>query len=141
MGKKTHDICSLLKGLIFARGMQIKEAAELAGLSRPRISKFLNGAHELRGDNLVALLNAVGIDLEAIIQQEISQTVLGEIETKSLGTDLELILDSLPPLEQKTLLNTLIRKANMNYVEGIDDAIHRVEDYKDRITFKRRGAC
>lgn len=141
MGKTPTQIGAQIRSLMQAKGVTVNEVSEGAEIHRSRISGFLTGANGLSGVNLVSVLKQLGIDLEKLLQQELAETLNPEMDTKSLGSDLEIVLDALSPMEQKTLLSTIIRKANTNYAEGIDDVLHRVEDYKDKITFKRRGAC
>jgi transcriptional regulator with XRE-family HTH domain len=141
MGNLPAHIGAQIKALIQTKGLTIKDISEISGIHKSRLFGFFKGANDLRGDKLVRLLSSVGISVEKSIQQELANTINGEQESNSLGSDLEIILDALSPLEQKTLLSTIIRKANMSYAHDINDALQRVEDYKERITFKRRGVC
>lgn len=141
MGSLPARISAQIKALAQTKGLSVKDISEQSGVHKTRLYGYFKGNNDLLGEKLIELLNTVGISLEKVIQQELTDTINGETPTDSLGSDLEIILDALSPMEQKTLLNTIIRKANMNYAEGIDDALNRVEDYKDKITFKRRGIC
>lgn len=141
MGKTPSHIGAQVRTLMQTKGITVKQMAEESGVHRSRISGFLTEANGISGVSLMAILKVVGIEIDTIVQQAIANTINGETEAKSLGTDIGVVVENLPPIEQKLLLSTLLRKAHSSYAEGIDEELERLSDYKNKITFQRRGAC
>jgi transcriptional regulator with XRE-family HTH domain len=130
-----------IKVLMQYKGIKTKDLPSKADISLSSISRYLRGASELRSDVFVSLLKAVGVDLPDLLQREINSRINKENHTQPLGSDLELILDNLSPIEQKTLLSTFIRKSSPDDDEEVKEAIKRVSDYRSSITFRRRQIC
>jgi transcriptional regulator with XRE-family HTH domain len=135
------NIGAYVKALILTKGLKSKEVANETGIRPQRLSEFLSGRTQVGVDVLVSVLDCLGIDLKSIIDTEIRKTT-GSIKNENhISSDIYKTIEALPPLEQKTLLSTLLRKAKVSASSEIEECISNIQTHRDRITFKRRGAC
>jgi transcriptional regulator with XRE-family HTH domain len=141
MGILSTQLGARLKILINAKNLLIKDVAESAGIRRQRLSGFLCGQFDIQSEALLSVFDVLGLNIFSLVHDQISIAATGSKATNSLGDDIEHIFNTLSPVEQKTFLSTLIRKANTSCSDEIHASVERVQEFKDGITFRRRGAC
>jgi transcriptional regulator with XRE-family HTH domain len=141
MDTLSTQLGARLKVLITAKDLLVKDVAESAGIRRQRLSGFLAGQFAIQSEALLSVLEVLGINIFSLVHDHITIAATGSKATNSLGDDIEHIFNTLSPVEQKTFLSTLIRKANTSCSDEIQASVERVQEVKDGITFRRRGAC
>jgi len=62
-----------IKDLLVASGVRQKDLAEKMGMKASQMSLYFNGKSEMRADRFVELLEILGVDVEASIQNKLSE--------------------------------------------------------------------
>ncbi len=109
------------------------ELANQSGVSRVSLNRFFRGQSELRLSDLVSILEVLGIDLESIIQSKLS-AVTGEKSSNlgGLGSEIELILQSMSPLGRRSYLGHLLAHASLMDPKPGMSVIERIETAMDQ---------
>lgn len=105
---------------------QTSLAIEL-GISRSHLNRYLNSEVDLSSQKLASLLEALGFDLNTILDQEISNLLGYKKCNKSLGESLESTIKNLRPISRKAILNQLLSKIEQTKVSILSDDIASIK--------------
>lgn len=125
-------VVTLIKTLMSLRGVNQSDLAKSTGVSVTAISRFLNGASEIRSDALIKVLGALEIDIDSVVRTDISRA-LGNTDELSIGEDIKFLLDKASPITRKTITETIITSFKNDKSTDTKSRVLRIKRYKDSI--------
>lgn len=131
----------LVKTLLGMRRIQTQKIVDQVGVHRSSVHRYFAGETDIASSTLAAMLKMAGVDLEKIIMTEI-QSQLGREDTEfiHLGREVELIFKKLSPIDQRTLIESVIGKAH--HIHDLDvsaqTSLRRLEVVRNSL-YKERG--
>ena len=123
-----------IRVLIKARNLTLSRLSNESGVNISRISQYLARKSDLRGDSLCKVLNLLGVDLDTILSKKINQALDNRTEESDVYENLQVVLESLPRLDRKTILETIISKAELHGIDKGNDSVERLKVLKNNIS-------
>lgn len=107
------DVTSLIGALMRLQGLSQAELAEKSGLHRSNLCRFLAGETDIRMSSLMSLLSSLGLDFKEYLNSELNRRSVSPVQLKSesIGSAIETLLENSDPLTKKTLISTLMVRA------------------------------
>lgn len=131
---------TLVKTLMTLKGVSQTDISNQTGVSVAAISRFMNGASELRSEALFKILSALGTDVSLLIKKEINQ-VIGNSVDVSIGEDIKALIEKSSPINKKTITDTIIASFKNEKDPDTLNRILRIKKYRDSIKTVRRATC
>lgn len=131
---------TLVKTLMTLKGVSQTDISNQTGVSVAAISRFMNGASELRSEALFKILSVLGTDVNYLIKKEINQ-VIGNSVDVSIGEDIKALIEKSSPINKKTITDTIIASFKNEKDPDTLNRILRIKKYRDSIKTVRRATC
>ena len=131
---------NLVKALMSLRGFNQKELAKKTGVTVSVVSRFLRHETEIQTESLHKMLAALGVDVEKLVQRELTKA-LGAMDGQSLGEDIGFLIERADPITRKTILETLISSFKSDKSPEFKSRISRVKQFRDTIKTVGRMPC
>ncbi len=128
---------TLVKTLMTLRGINQVDLSIKSGVSPTALSRYLSGSSDLRSENLLKLMKALGSDFNEIVKKEISKS-LGNDDLSNISEDIQKVLLSLDSISKKTLIETIISQGKASRSPEVKTAVGRLKKYRDGIRTVRR---
>lgn len=131
---------TLVKTLMTLKGVSQTDISNQTGVSVAAISRFMNGASELRSEALFKILSVLGTDVNYMIKKEINQVIGNNVDI-SIGEDIKALIEKSSPLNKKTITDTIIASFKNEKDPDTLNRILRIKKYRDSIKTVRRATC
>ena len=112
-----------------AKDVSQTELASRSEVSRVSLNRFFRGQSELRLSDFVQVLQELGIDFEVILKDRLDQAAgkTPEIDSPTLGGDMEVVLNNMTGLGRKSYLGHLVAHAELLDGEVPDEVFFRLQ--------------
>lgn len=107
-----------LAQLVFASGLTQTELAQRAGINRSHLNRVLSGRSDLSAEKLIDLLDVLGIDLGAVIEQRTDELTQRARPSTDLGQALVQLIESMDPVTQQAVFRTVMNLAPRTSTKG-----------------------
>lgn len=134
------ETTKLVKTLMSLRGVSQADLAKKTKVSKASLSKFLNQTSDLRGEALLKVFIALGVDVASIMTAEINKE-LGQGKETTVAEDLKFLVEKAEPIARKTMVDSMIAPHRNDKSPEVKTRILRLKKYRDTIKTVRRPTC
>lgn len=138
MSEIPKEIPKLIDTIMRLRRSTQAQIAEKSGLHRSNLSRFLSGDIDIRLSSLEAILQALDINLEDLLQKHLHRELGPVAGSDSLGEALEVVLKKSDPITARTLIDSLLARTK-GRDRQTEEALGVIRSFKSKLRIVRRA--
>ena len=131
-------ISDKLNVLIKVNKLTNAKISRVLNLDRSSIYRYFNGATDIKSSSFVKLLEMIGIDLESELSLKIEEGLNGKPNNRELGKAFERLIMSMEYLDQKSILDGIIKRASLLDDRISKESIKKIKDYLGDLAKRRQ---